>query len=52
MPKDFVETVCPLNVALADLTSAELERLEGLLFCCGGPPERLTPALVARLLRS
>lgn len=44
MPKDTHAAIAP-----ADLTPAELERLAGRLFCCGGPPEKIDPALLAKL---
>lgn len=36
------------DVKLEDLTDAEIERIEGAIFCAGGPPAALGAALVAR----
>ena len=36
------------DVKLDDLTDAEIERIEALLFCAGGPPPALGAALLAR----
>jgi hypothetical protein len=33
---------------LEDLSDAEIERIEGAVFCCGGPPEALPRRLVSR----
>jgi hypothetical protein len=43
MAKDVMQ-----GLRLDDLTDAEIERIEGELFCAGGPPEALTPALLFR----
>jgi len=36
------------EMRLEDLTDAEIERIEGALFCMGGPPAVIGAALVAR----
>lgn len=36
----------PHEMRLSDLTDAEIERIEALVFCMGGPPEELTAALL------
>jgi len=36
------------DVRLEDLTDAEIERIEGALFCMGGPPDAIGAALLAR----
>lgn len=36
------------DVRLHDLTDEEIERIEGALFCMGGPPAAIGPALLAR----
>ena len=33
---------------LAELSDAEIERIEAAVFCCGGPPEALPRQLVNR----
>lgn len=33
---------------LEDLSEAEIERIESIVFCCGGPPPALSEALVWR----
>lgn len=43
MAKDW-----PLEMRLTDLTDEEIERIEGEVFCAGGPPEELTRLLVWR----
>lgn len=37
-----------LDVRLEDLTDEEIERIEGALFCMGGPPAAIGAALLAR----
>lgn len=36
------------GVRLEDLSDCEIERIEGAVFCAGGPPEALSPLLVYR----
>jgi hypothetical protein len=36
------------EIRLEDLSADEIERIEGMLFCLGGPPEHLTQRLLAR----
>lgn len=36
------------DIRLEDLSAQEIERIEGALFCLGGPPDQLTPRLLAR----
>jgi hypothetical protein len=36
------------DVRLDDLSDPEIERIEGAVFCAGGPPEALTRLLVLR----
>ncbi len=43
MAKDTAE-----YVMLADLTDAEIERIEAMLFCAGGPPCVIGGAMAAR----
>ena len=43
MPKDV-----PSDCRLEDLTDEEVERIEGELFCMGGPPIALTRTLIWR----
>ena len=33
---------------LDDLSDAEIERIEGAVFCCGGPPRALPGRLLSR----
>ncbi len=33
---------------LEDLSDAEIERIEGVVFCAGGPPRELARALLER----
>ncbi len=43
MAKDAMQ-----GLRLDDLSDAEIERIEGEVFCAGGPPEALTRALMIR----
>ena len=43
MAKDVTQ-----GLRLDDLSDAEIERIEGVLFCAGGPPDALTRALMFR----
>jgi len=36
------------EVRLEDLSDSEIERIEGAVFCAGGPPEALSPLLALR----
>jgi hypothetical protein len=36
------------EIRLEDLSEQEIERIEAFVFCLGGPPEDLTPRLLAR----
>ena len=36
------------GVRLEDLSDCEIERIEGAVFCAGGPPEALSALLVHR----
>ena len=36
----------PQEMRLCDLTDAEIERIEALVFCMGGPPQELSAALL------
>jgi hypothetical protein len=38
----------PQGVRLEDLSDAEIERIEGQVFCYGGPNATMTPALLWR----
>jgi hypothetical protein len=38
----------PQGLRLEDLSDAEIERIEGLVFCYGGPNGAMTPALLWR----
>ena len=37
-----------LDMRLEDLSDAEIERIEAMVFCMGGPPCSLTTVLVSR----
>jgi hypothetical protein len=43
MAKDAMQ-----GLRLDDLSDAEIERIEGEVFCAGGPPEALTRTLMIR----
>jgi hypothetical protein len=36
------------ETSLDDLTDAEIERIEAMVFCAGGPPTELTPCVLTR----
>ncbi len=36
------------ETSLDDLTDAEIERIEAMVFCAGGPPAELTPCVLSR----
>lgn len=36
------------ETTLDDLTDAEIERIEAIVFCAGGPPAELTPCILTR----
>lgn len=38
----------PQDMRLDDLSDREIERIEALVFCLGGPPDELSPALLWR----
>jgi hypothetical protein len=38
----------PQALRLEDLSDAEIERIEGLVFCYGGPNAAMTPGLLWR----
>ena len=36
------------EIRLEDLSAREIERIEGVLFCLGGPPDHLTAQMLTR----